>query len=1217
MFKEALISKVVKISTGYATQVDIERDFFFNKQVNTEKLRAYVPLKSHRKAFFNISQGLHVTSTRRVYLLTGAYGTGKSHLGLVLANYYTLPSIDSQLEPIFDKMKGKDPVNTDFIFKQRDVERPFFLVLCTGYDPQGFNHSLIRGLHKSIERARDEDIEIPTPDTSYKEIVEKIEKWEKEYPDVYKKFEIIVKEHEMTIPIFKDRIGRELNQETYELFLKIHPRVTGGAPFIPFYSKGPAEVYQSFISSLKRNTKYQGIIVIFDEFGKHLEHLASDPNSAESLDIQDFAQYCIRSGEEQCHFIIIAHGSLRVYAKERRSYEEWKKVTGRFVELNLTGIDEGYEDLLDTIIIQPTESQKNELWDKVCSSTEWNDLYKVIEDLKLYEDKRRDWIFEKIIEGAYPLHPLAAFCLVRISEAVGQYQRTMFTFLEDEEEGLNNYINSKTIFDEEERLQLFTVDLLFDYFERAIQEEGKKEKRYQAIYDGFIEAKAKVPKESPLGIRILKAIGVLRCIAQLQTTSEILSYALNLPPFNQPDMEKLLEEMKKSEALKRRPSTGEWLFKKGYEGYDLEDDVNKALELVQIDNLSQFLNKRFHPKDIEAKKYNEEYSMDRTFKGKFVSPTHLSNIHAFESGIERDFLDGMVLYVICEDEESINQAKKLARNFKNPQLVVAIPKESINVSSDINKLVASDQLKNKTPYNMFGEAHEDLDQFTDDLIEGISGTLEQFQNAENLSWFTAYGINDALSRNEEVELIDELAKKIFKKTPRITLDRIAYRWGAADSMKAQRRTAIEKILNEEHIQIKESGSIPAPDNIIIMTLKENGLLKYKESRGTEFAAYEIDLSPKNKEIEENAQNVLNAIQNHLLQKDKPIPIESLVKKLRAPEFGISLMTIELFLSTFFSKYKDQIAVIKNFEKGQHRWEIVSISGDSVYQFVHKPEDYHTYFYELSPVQSKYLNELKKYIAWEKGMPTNVTMVEGTADIVLKWYSDLPTITKSMRKFRDEYAEKFLKALSKEEETRLLLFIGIPNSVGFDKPYTGWRETDVNDLIKRVKSVVEECNNYAEIYAQKIIAEVGIIFNAKGATEKEIDEAIRSWYNNLPQYIKAHTFLSNDGALQKAAVSDASVRERFLEGLPKNMGLGLCLNWTEDLLSRYVLEIIRSKSNIESYKPATKTLEPKELKVIEETKQELKQMISKLLRTKKITKEQLRDILLDIIGEICK
>ncbi|MBA7674903.1 hypothetical protein ES703_83128 [subsurface metagenome] len=223
----------------------------------------------------------------------------------------------------------------------------------------------------------------------------------------------------------------------------------------------------------------------------------------------------------------------------------------------------------------------------------------------------------------------------------------------------------------------------------------------------------------------------------------------------------------------------------------------------------------------------------------------------------------------------------------------------------------------------------------------------------------------------------------------------------------------------------------------------------------------------------------------------------------------------------------------------------------------------------------------------------------------------------MGKFRNKYTEKFLKALSKEEEAKLLLFANIPKSIGFDIPYTDWKERDVNELIKRVVPVVEECNNYAETYAQNVIAEVGRIFSAKGVTEKEIDEAIRAWYNNLAQHIKAHTFLSNDGALQKAAVSDASVRERFLRGLPKNMGLGPCLNWTEDLLSSYVLEITRSKSNIESYKPAKKPLEPKELKVIEETKQELKKMISKLLRTKKITKEQLRDILLDIMGEICK
>jgi len=346
---------------------------------------------------------------------------GKSHIGLILANYFTSPSWNEKLDPVFEKIKGKDPASGKFIVDRRNTERPYLVVLCTGGVYETFERTLIANLHEAIKRDKITDF---VPSTAFSEINEKIDIWEKEYPSVFKNFQRILEGRGQTLEIFKDRLLKQFDEEAYRIFCEIHPRVTGGTDFIPYYSKEPSKVFQELIKKLRKESEYQGIVVIFDEFGKHLEQIASNPNSDESLRIQNFAQYVKRSGEDQCFFIAIVHRSLRDYAEGKMSYEEWKKVSGRFEELNLTGIDEGIEELLDTIIIQPTEPEANGLWYKVGSSTEWEELYEMILKLGLYPGKDRNWIFDKIIEGSYPLNPIASFSLIRLSEAIGQYHRT-------------------------------------------------------------------------------------------------------------------------------------------------------------------------------------------------------------------------------------------------------------------------------------------------------------------------------------------------------------------------------------------------------------------------------------------------------------------------------------------------------------------------------------------------------------------------------------------------------------------------------------------------------------------------------------------------------------------------------------------------------------------------------------------------------------------------
>ena len=77
----AKIKEVVKLKTGYANFVNLKSAYEEAKE-NAGRMAMYRPTKSHRVAFERLCRGLYQPNDRKFYLLSGSYGTGKSHLCL-------------------------------------------------------------------------------------------------------------------------------------------------------------------------------------------------------------------------------------------------------------------------------------------------------------------------------------------------------------------------------------------------------------------------------------------------------------------------------------------------------------------------------------------------------------------------------------------------------------------------------------------------------------------------------------------------------------------------------------------------------------------------------------------------------------------------------------------------------------------------------------------------------------------------------------------------------------------------------------------------------------------------------------------------------------------------------------------------------------------------------------------------------------------------------
>ena len=84
------IRDIVQINSGYTSYVDLYEEYYdFVK--NRGRMERYKPIAAHRQVFEKIANALNPLD-RRFYFLSGSYGTGKSHLLLMMANYFASPS---------------------------------------------------------------------------------------------------------------------------------------------------------------------------------------------------------------------------------------------------------------------------------------------------------------------------------------------------------------------------------------------------------------------------------------------------------------------------------------------------------------------------------------------------------------------------------------------------------------------------------------------------------------------------------------------------------------------------------------------------------------------------------------------------------------------------------------------------------------------------------------------------------------------------------------------------------------------------------------------------------------------------------------------------------------------------------------------------------------------------------------------------------------------
>lgn len=1183
----AQIRDLISISEAYHTEVNIKRDFN-----DIRKIEGYVPNEASRRAMAKIFPGIMPTSTKRVHLITGAYGTGKSHFGLVLASLLRqIPEANSVLV----KIGEKDKSTAEIIKRHLQASKKFLIVVPEPHvGSTSFNNAMLIALEEALVR---EGI-VFQPPSQFKLAAEKIESWKKQGQEnqddnPYQKLEKALVTYKTTPDILRDQLNK-FSSDAYATFERVHREVTYGTEFLPNVGTDPKELYRQTIEHLRNKEDREGIWVICDEFGLYLRDIAKDPNSRESIHIQQFAEYCKGSEEKQCHFMVIAHQTLADYASGLRSQEDWEKISGRFIggDYSLTNVGSRHEvvELIDTIITRRIETiDKRNNWQEIIKHP---DLPMVIDDLQnavLYNDQKRNWLQDTLIIGCFPLHPLSTYCLPFLAQEVGQRERTLFTFFNDTSAGgLRDFVDNQPVLNQTGRLNFYTLDHLITYFGPVAERERKPQ--YKQIMRAREDALLMMGGNSVLAERIINALTIFEIVGvnNLSPTEANLISALHLSPLDTAEAKNLLSTLVNQRVIRQR-SNGFFELRRRTGEFDIQEAIQEAKKELRpsfrsFDFLKKldFYQSKLAP--IQATSYEKQHFIRRAAVRDLIIPRSLSNPKEFLDKIKQWYEpnrgkyegDILMLYVLAEDTAEIEQATKYATTTEcqHSQLIVAVPKQVVSLTETLLEIAATQQVSRDHTANKDEADLEELERVIVENIEAVSEKLDKFLQADNLVWYCAGDSTINLARSGEEDYVSTLLKRRFSRTPVVKDDAIANILSGRDISKRDRQQVITKLLEHKgYIAVKKTGG-GAEDRIFRSCLKDTEIFETKEEKGA-YVEYEVRAKlPEGAVLIE----IWELLRGNLMQEEQRIELGALIRKLLQPPYGLSHQLTEILLAAFFRNRLDEFVIFQNYQSYQKKQdskllEKVNLDASTISLIVTNPDDYVLLYYQVRPSEREYVNRLIKLVApydedkgemgiWEKGR-----------NALLGWFTSLPPITTHAQAYENEYTALLVKLLKNKanlENAKVLFRSKLPDTltVSFSSPPT---LNDVEELFNRFEQAYLELMNYADKEAMSLVGKLANLFGSDGSTRDALVSSIRNWHTSkLSDSQRIRVFSGNAGSLKKAVEAEGSIDQRMLMDLPKAMGLGPYTSWVEMLKPElFLMKVEQAKKEIEEWQPKIK------------------------------------------------
>ncbi len=1166
-----MMRDVVHIQGTFKSSVQLPRDFFGDEN-NRHFVESYIPTKETLEVFLRVRDSLQTNSQHRTKLFTGTFGTGKSDLMLMIANYVTRPADDPLLMPFFERLRNLDNDQATTIYDARLGKPPFLLVLLQADTANTFTSFVLDGLVKALRGINRLDV---IGKTYYGAALDRIARWEHEHPENIERLE---KELLTTHGCSLAQLKHELAGPQADAALSTFHAVTEAAIGLPFHETAvierPYEAFEMAAESLVKSGKYSGIFVVADEFTHLLQKLAeSEVASPDIKAIDNLAEAADRSGKNQLHFYVVSlRGFSSAKARTQTSQTALERSGGRFIQGQVELRSQYMEELIRSAIIK--QVSPDTLF--VTVPDQLDDLLSLA--MRLWGNRPggghdREWVRDTIVNGCFPFHPLTTYCLPFLNRVLAQNERTMFSFLWDEQRGLKFFIDSTSVISTEGQVSLIPLDYLFSYFDVSL-----KEKRSD-LYLLYQQAQAKLsPEQVNVGLegRLLKALVLLEVVtgdSNLRADQDSLRHALGLNSAHLKDISLALRELDQA-GIAFPNRAGYYLLVK--QGHANPSELRNVIELRAQDiALSPIttLNEHYKPKDVNALDYNKVRGTERKLLASFVSVADLKNISLQSSQLQNN--DALMWYVITNTEEERLQAHLSALQLtrQHDQLVVAVPLEPTDLLERLKYTIAVNHLRSSEDYKGpdYQELLADNGLVGGDYLSEFERERKKFENYTAFEWYVDGKTTPVQTLTQLEVLATKVMKTLFPSTPSHSTGQHL----SKNSRNPAKKEALDFILSAPFR--RPSGKKSATDAILSDGAGALGLVYVVGHEGG-YINYAVGIPDQRDPRLQNSKLVWDKLEELL---GRNIAWSDISQQLRNRPYGLYPSVLALFLAAFVRINRDYIEVSET----KHILNPIGVTGDIILKMIEFPKDYNIHYRPLTHLQEEFLRGIGRILV--SPIEFRVSSTDALSihkQVARLLYQKISGISLMRQTPSSEELSEVLPNIPQEvldvcrhlieitqlpdEATRTAALLeSLPQRVALPTDSSFWTDNDIHRALTDLEKAYKQIEQVPLLLRRSIALQIGQWFGLVSLpkNENEVLEAARRWRQTMK--VRPQDMVGKPEAQNVLMLLDDphSFEQVFLNALPARWKLGTIGEWQGLYVKKEYLGLLeKAKASVEDH-----------------------------------------------------
>jgi len=1089
------LNKVIKLSDAFATEVNVLRDYSYrDPEGNIEKVRGYLPNKSSRDILKSVLLSCSESTDKKLHLIISSYGTGKSYLLLLLANLLANNKIETSF---IDKIRDKEDYYKDGFSSTLDNHinnsRPMLMVI-PEYGDLDFNHSLLEGLKFAL---RKNDIDY-VPKTNYEEAVKTIDHWKEKSPQNYEQLKNLITGS--TYEHFIEQLN-SYEPSTYLEFKKIYQEING-SPF----SDSHTSAFPIFADTAKaiRKHGYRGIAIIYDEFGEMLGKLINSSASATGLSIQQFIED-IKDKKDNCNILFISASHQDPSSLRASKEKDLNKVIGRFERHQLMVSEAEGEEVMGAIFIKENPSE----FSKINKHLLFKENLETIKEFNLYPNKDKGWVESKVLQNLYPMHPLTSYILPRLSAEFAQNTRSMFNFLspvETKDGAFRKYLEIKEVY-EQNKLNLFTPDLLLDFFLKNIRED--KGGMVQTYYEAYQESLGKV--KDVYHQQIMKNLFLLYILKNslIQPNKETLFWAMNWENSRKREFNNLLHDLVTThELLELNPTNKNYEFP-DFGSAPLSKITNEEERKLDNLSLSQCMNiwKDIHENEnFILRDQNNKFGCNRSLNTESVNDIgdlifNLNELEGYYNSTTKYLGNGYLFYLIGNSEDEIEELKRniLKKSSLAPYIIFGSPVNLLQFDSLIEETLRYKAIENTSKRSDIIQNPTRLTRIQNQLQNALSDLQVKIKDLyEPSNWKWNYQQESGIELKSKPKFSQWIGSKmdlLFSETPVIKDDALWFMVGNRGAK--DRKQALDLLLNadKDRIILRDDNDNAAHKRIIRNFFTNVGLTSDKR-REKNIQYGEIKMPDQDSQLFKAWKLIEIKLKSGLYVN----PIDIIKSLLRAP-YGFSENIIKLLLAAYIRYDIERITI-----SDSKRKNVQNPSIELVDLLIKKPKDFLIRKIEISAPELRYLNQLKslfdkqnvntwmdvsqKFIGINQFLTSlTKTLIKNSGNIQLQKFYDSLDVLKTEHQIKGADKGRISQQYFQENLPSLLFNEG---SELIEDP------AKVDELIKKLDDFKKYPGEKEAELKTEIIRELAKqVFETTIVTKVEITQVVSKWFKSLP------------------------------------------------------------------------------------------------------------------------